>query len=86
LKLISFCRRSQAGSASELQRVASLNLQAQTSEMRRHDLEAAKLEADARLQQAEAHRLELANEEKRLQLALMRQQLRSNSESVGNSH
>jgi hypothetical protein len=31
--------------------------------MRRQNLEVAKLEADARLQQAEAQRLELANEE-----------------------
>lgn len=44
--------------------------------MRRQELEIAKLETEARLRRAEAHRLELANEEKELQLILLRQKIR----------
>jgi hypothetical protein len=43
--------------------------------MRRQDLEALKSETDERLRQAEAERLELANEEKKLQIAFLRQRL-----------
>jgi len=62
---------------SELQRTASVNLQLQNMDIRRQQMEIERLETESRVRSAEARQLELANEEKELQLLLLRRQLES---------
>ena len=66
--------RSQA-SGSELQRTASVNLQLQNLDIQRQQIEIQRLETEERIRQGEARQIELANEEKELQIRLLRQQL-----------